>query len=130
MSQSLKEALEESGHAAAARQQVELDSRAADEAKRARSAALQPYQRWWQNFRFTATQFEVKMFVKVQCEQWQEGLDFIAARNLNKLTTRCKTREEAVEQLRAKIFAWQKENVLQEAVEAPAGALIYWRIYD
>ena len=127
---SLQEALQQSGIVAevAKARQKEIVER--ETARKERSANLQPHQRWWQNFRFTATPFEVKMFVKVQAEQWHEALDFIAARNLNKVTTRCRTKSEAIRQVRAKILDWQKENVLMADVEPPAEALLYWRIYD
>lgn len=126
---SLKEALENSEAVKNIRQAEEVERQAAEQARKEKVANLTPYQRWWQNFRFTATKYEIKVFIKVQANQWHEALDFIAARKLNSLTTRCKTREEAVEQLRAKILAWQAENVLVADQEPPAGALLYWRIW-
>lgn len=125
----LKEALEGSGIVAAVRREDQQRREAADVARKERNATLSPHQRWWQNFRMSATTFEIPVFIKVQCDKWTEGLDFIRARNLNKVTTRCKTREEAAEQLRAKILSWQGENVLSSDSEPPAGALLYWRIY-
>lgn len=148
MSQSLKEALEKAGVAELARKQIaeEIErerqhleaerqarlatQQAAEAARRERLANLQPNQRWWQNFRMSVTPFEIKIFLKVQANQWHEALDFIAQRNLNKVTTRCKTREEAVEQVRTKIVAWQSETRLVAGQEPPAGALLYWRIYE
>lgn len=129
MSQSLREALKNSPVVAEMHRQEEVKRQVEEQERKAKNANLQPHQRWWQNFRMPVTQFEIVIFVKVQAETWREAVAFIAARNLNKLTTRCKTREEAIDQVRAKILAWQQENVLTEA-EPPAGALLYWRIYD
>ena len=130
MSQSLREALERSGVAEVARKQAMEERVATEFARKARNANLLPHQRWWQNFRLPVTPFEIKVFIKVQCEQWTEGIEYIVARNLNRTTTRCRTKSEAIRQLRAKILAWEQENVLQADVEPPAGALLYWRIYD
>lgn len=130
MSQSLSEALESSGIAEAARKQKVEERVAIESARKERSTNLLPHQRWWQNFRLPVTPFEIKVFIKVQCEQWTEGIEYIAARNLNRVTTRCRTKSEAIRQVRAKILDWQRENVLQSDVEPPAGALLYWRIYD
>lgn len=128
----LQEALERAGLPEQARAEVEA-ARAAREVREAerreRNANLAPHQRWWQNFRMSVTSFEIPVFIKVECEKWAEGLDFIRARNLNKVTTRCKTKEEAVEQLREKIMAWQAETQLNPDQQPPAGALLYWRIY-
>lgn len=125
----LQEALEQSGVVEEAKQQVEAEKVAQEVARKERNATLSPHQRWWQNFRMTVTPFEIPIFIKVECEKWTEGLDFIRARNLNKVTTRCKTREEAIEQVRNKIVSWQGETVLSSESEPPAGALLYWRIY-
>lgn len=125
----LQEALESSGVVEVARQQEAVERQATELARKERNANLSPHQRWWQNFRMTVTAQEIPIFIKVECEKWTEGLDFIRARNLNKLTTRCKTREEAIEQLRAKITAWQAETQLKPGETPPAGSLLYWRIY-
>lgn len=126
---SLKEALEGSTVVQEMRREDQQKREAVETARKERNASLSPHQRWWQNFRMTVTVFEIPIFIKVQCDKWTEGLDFIRARNLNKVTTRCKTREEAAEQLRARILSWQGENVLTGDSEPPAGALLYWRIY-
>lgn len=125
----LQEALERAGVAESVQQQAEEARVAQEQARRERNANLLPHQRWWQNFRMTVTAHEIPVFIKVECEKWTEGLDYIRARNLNKLTTRCKTREEAIEQVRTKIASWQNETVLEEGKEPPAGSLLYWRIY-
>lgn len=126
----LREALKDSGVVEVVRQQEAVEKQAAELARKERNANLQPHQRWWQNFRMTVTAQEIPVFIKVECEKWIEGLGYIQARNLNKLTTRCKTREEAVDQLLAKIVAWQNETVLVAGETPPAGALLYWRIYE
>lgn len=125
----LREALEASGVADVVRQQEENQQRLAEQARRERNINLSPHQRWWQNFRLTVTPFEIPIFLKVQSEKWTEALDYIRARNLNKVTTRTKTKEEAIEQVRTKILAWQSEITLVAGEEPPAGALLYWRIY-
>lgn len=129
MTQSLKEAFERSGIVNQMRERTEMENKERERVRNERNAALLPHQRWWQNFRMSATPFEIPIFIKVQCDQWIEGLNFIRARNLNKVTTRCRTREEAIEQLQVKIAAWQKEYVLKPNEQPPAGALLYWRIY-
>src|SRR6266853_2300274 len=124
MSQSLSEALRASGIVEVVKQQAVAEKEAGVEARRERNSHLLPHQRWWQNFRLTLTPFEIPVFIKVQCEQWNEGLGFIRTRSLNKVTTRCRTKEEAVDQLRTKIAAWQSETQLQVDVEPPAGTLL------
>ena len=127
---SLKEALEGSGLVQEIQHRADVEKQVAEQARKERVAAMQPHQRWWQNFRMPVTQFEIVVFIKVQSDSWLEAVRFIAKRNLNRLTTRCKTREEAVDQIRTKILAWQAENVLSADKQPPAGALLYWRIYD
>jgi hypothetical protein len=129
MSYSLKEALEEAGVAEVVRQRVEVDTKRQEEARSARSANLQPHQRWWQNFRMSVSPFEIRVFVKVECEKWRDGLDYIASHNLNKVTTRCKTEREAALQIKHKLVAWDREHVVKEGEKAPEGALLYYRIY-
>jgi hypothetical protein len=111
------------------RQRV-ADERAAQEvARQERLANLSPQQRWWQNFRLSVTPFEIPIFIKIEAETWREAIDYLRAHNLNRVTTRCRTAEEAIEQVREKILAWQAETTLVAGEKPPAGALLYWRIY-
>jgi hypothetical protein len=125
----LQEALEASGLVVEAGRLRVAEQQVQEQARKERNANLTPQQRWWQNFRMSVTPLEIPIFVKVQCDKWTEGLDFIRARNLNKVTTRTKTTEEAIEQVRAKIVAWQGETMLVPGEEPPAGSLLYWRLY-
>jgi hypothetical protein len=111
------------------RQRLAEEREKQDAARRERLANLTPQQRWWQNFRMSVTPFEIPIFIKVESETWKEAIDYIRARNLNRVTTRCRTAEEAIEQVRTKIQSWQTENVLVPGEKPPAGALLYWRIY-
>lgn len=73
--------------------------------------------KYHQIFRLSLTKHEIKVALTVQCDRWEEGLNFICQRQLNS--------SDSPEELDLKLQNWS----IEPAPDDGSGSLIYYRNY-